>query len=462
MISTPPRHFRWILPPAVVGLTWILGFGLLDWLTGPELALSAFYLPGVALVAWFSGRKQAFAIACCAAAVWLFAELANHTRYSQPFVPYWNGAIRLTVFLITAFLTSEVRARQRTEAALREQDGILRSVLDSMGDGVVVIAGNGRVLAFNPAAEKLFGCNAHGGDALEWVRKVESRQQDGVDVAIESSSPLRLAVAGRLSGEREISLHLDGNEEARLLRLTALPLAARQGEAPGVVIVIADLTTRRNMEKRIAEASERQQRRIGQELHDGVCQHLVGVAFATGSLQNTLESLNMDVQAAAAGEIAVLINQAISEARGLAHGLYPASLNEGIDVALYTLAETTRERFDIACSVSIEGSEPRLDTVYSTHLYRIAQECISNACRHANPDCIKIALRHVDGHLRLQIHDNGKGIDPAQMGKGGIGINLMRHRASLMGGSVEIESLPGQGTSISCGIPVENFINHST
>jgi signal transduction histidine kinase len=458
MNSTRPSHFNRLLPPPVGGLAWILICGVVDWMTGPELALSAFYLPGVALVAWFSGRKPALAMAFCAALVWLFAELAAHQIYSKSFVPYWNGTIRFSIFGVTAFLTSEVRARQQTEAALREQDSILRSILDSMGDGVVVIGGNGRVLAFNPAAEKLLGGNPLGGDALQWVKEVESHLLDGVTTETEKSNPLRLAVAGRLSGNHEISLHRADEEETKLLDLTALPLVARQGKAAGVVMVIADQTARRTLEKRIAEASEREQRRIGQDLHDGVCQHLVGVAFAAGSLQSTLESRALDADAAAAGEIASLINEAISEARNLAHGLYPAGLEEGIEIALRTLASTTQERTGIVCTARIANGNAVVDSVSSVHLYRIAQECVSNACRHGEAETITISLEHQSGHLQLVVADDGKGMDTSSTANCGIGLNLMRHRASLMGGTLEIESHAGQGARIICNLPATGTI----
>jgi signal transduction histidine kinase len=458
MNSSRRMHFRWRVPPPVVGLVWILACGVVDWRTGPELAMSAFYLPGVVLVAWFSGRTPALAMAFCAALIWLFAELADHRLYSKPFVPYWNGTIRLSFFLVTAFLTSEVRARQRTEAALREQDSILRSILDSMGDGVVVIGRNGRVLAFNPAAEKFFGGNPVGGDALEWVKELGSHHLGGVAAETEKSNPLRLAVTGRLSGNHEISLHRVGEEETKLLGITALPLVARQGEAAGVVMVIADLTVRRTIEKRIAEASEREQRRIGQDLHDGVCQHLVGVAFAAGSLQSSLESRSLDTEAAIAGKIAGLINDAISEARNLAHGLYPAGLEEGIEIALQTLASTTHERTEIDCTTVITGGSATVDPVCAVHLYRIAQECVSNACRHGEAATITISLEQQSRHLRLVVTDDGKGMDISSPPNRGIGLNLMRHRASLMGASLEIESHAGQGTRVICNLPATGGI----
>ena len=246
---------------------------------------------------------------------------------------------------------------------------------------------------------------------------------------LDKSSPLRLAVTGRLSGNLEITVRNPGDEDSRVLGLTSLPLLGQQGEPAGVIMVIADLTARRMLERQIAEASEREQRRIGQDLHDGVCQHLVGVAFAAGSLQSSLESRSLESEAAAAGEIASLINSAISEARNLAHGLYPTGLEEGIELALRTLATTTHERTGIACLVSFSGGKPQIDSVSEVHLYRIAQESISNACRHGRPKKIEISMKISDRQLSLTISDDGCGMDGSPPAGRGIGFNLMRNRA---------------------------------
>ena len=450
MSSYPTGRFRWILPPPVVGLVWIMIVSVVDWLSGHEFSLSTYYLPGIVLVAWLSNRKVALIIAFCTALVWLLPELMVGRIYTHPYIPYWNAFIRFCFYVITVFLISEAKSRQRVEAALAAQDSILRSILDSMGDGVVVINNVGVVIVFNPAAEKIFGKNPIGRDAMRWVAELETSQFDDFSKNLNKASPIRLAASGLLSGSSEFFLRPDDEEAGRVLGLTAQPLTGKDGKHSGVVMVISNLTARRAIEKQIAEATEREQSRMGQDLHDGVCQHLVSVAFSAGALQSRLESLSLEEEAAAAGKIAVLINEAITETRNLAHGLYPAGLVDGIEVALQTLARTTRERTGIVCVARIDQELPALDPVSIVHLYRIAQEAISNACRHGTPDSIEISLKVHGHHLSLTVSDNGKGMNDTSPVSRGMGLNLMRYRANLMGGVLEIDSTPGQGTQINC------------
>lgn len=453
MKQTKPVQHKQTLSPTLIGFTWVVCCGLVDWSSGTELSLSAFYLPGVALVAWYSGRNRGVLLALCAAFTWLLADYASGANYSSRLIPYWNASIRLSFFLITALLTSEVRSRQRTEAILRGQKDILRSILNSMRDGVVVADGDGTIIAFNPAAEEIFANNPVGGDAMQWVSEVESFQLDGFDPQTDKSSPLRLAVSGMLPGGVEIKLHKPDDADSRVLAVTSLPLLDHHRQPAGVVMVFADQTARRMLECQIAEASEREQRRIGQDLHDGVCQHLVGVAFAAGSLQDTLESRSLKAEAAAAGEIANLINAGISEARNLAHGLYPAGLEEGIELALRALATKTQDRTGIACVATFNGDKPQIDPVSEVHLYRIAQECVSNACRHGKPHAVEISMKNDERRLSLAVSDNGCGMDRSPPPGRGIGLSLIQYRANLMGGTLEIETKPGAGTRVICEVP---------
>jgi PAS domain S-box-containing protein len=428
----------------MIGILWLICWGVLDWRTGPELSLSAFYLPGIALVAWFSGRKMAAGVALFGALTWLAAQWAAAVPYSNPWIPYWNALIRFVFFLITALLIGEVRERQRTERVLRKQDGILRSVLNSMEDGVVVVGGEGRLLSFNPAAERILGAAPPDLDAHQWSAGIEAKGADR----------LSQAIRGDFAGTTEWRLLPTSAAERRVLRMTALPLLDDHQVPGGVVLVFTDLTARRSLERQIAEASELEQRRIGQDLHDGVCQHLAGVAFAAATLQNQLVAGASHAEAAAAGEIASLINEAIGMARGLSHGLYPASLADGIEVGLRALATTTHERSGIRCIVRMRGEPPELDPIHAVHLYRIAQEAIANACRHAAARVIEIELRGEKEELLLSVKDDGSGMDGSSPAAGGIGLHLMRYRAELSGAALEVDSAPGAGTTVRCRLPL--------
>lgn len=451
MKSAEVREHPWYLSPFVAGIAWVMFFGVIDWLTGPELSLSVFYLPAVIWVAWFSGRWPAIGMAACAALTWLIAQVVGDAS-SNPLILGWNAFVRFGFFLVTAVLTSEVMIRRRAEADLLEQRGILRSILDSMNDGVAVVSRKGIIISFNPAAEQLFGSNALGLAAAEWLAEVEESALTGF--ASESSKiVLRRALRGEFYGSSEMSLRHPKRRELLRLGLTVLPLLEAGRGKRGSVIVINDLTERRELERQISEVSEREQRRIGQDLHDGLCQHLVGVALAAGSLQADLESLGMMKHAAAAGEIAGLINEGVGQARNLAHGLYPVGLEDGLDTALDALARATRKRTGVACEFRRCGPQLRQESVTTMHLYRIAQECLSNAIRHASPKHIWILLEFEDQMFRLSITDDGCGIDPASASRGGIGLQIMKYRANLIGGKLDMESSPDKGTRITCTAP---------
>lgn len=446
--------FRWLLPPPVVGLSWIVCWGVVDWLTSPEISLSAFYLPAIVGVAWFSGRWPAVAIATCGAMTWLIAEMAGSVIYSNVLIPYWNATIRLTFFLITAVLTSEVQSRRKVEVELQKQRGILKSILDSMGDGVLVVGADGKIIACNPAAERIFGSSSLGYDPNRWLREVENSMAPSNSDASDANGTSEDSANGKLSGNSEISLQRPGQSEMLRLDLTALPLIGDNRGRFGSVVVIRDMTTLRELEKQISQVIEREQRRIGQDLHDGVCQHLVGVAFAAGTLQTNLENRGLDKPAEAAEQIASLINDAIGQARSLAHGLYPVGLEDGLGTALGALADTTRERFGISCSFHPDGPDLKLDSVSSVHLYRIAQESVTNAIRHAAAKTILITLVVRNQSFELSISDDGRGMNPSSANGGGIGHHIMRNRANLIGGKLNVQSTPEQGTRVVCSAPI--------
>jgi len=444
------RKPNWIIQAPVVGVIWILGCGFVDWLTGTELALSAFYLPGIILAAWFGGRKASLWLALLGAVVWLAAELMGTRHYSRSFIVYWNSTIRLSIFTVTALLTSEVRIRRLTEAALQSQKEILASILDSMRDGVVVADGEGSIILFNPAAKRLFGDVADNENAIDWVDRLEKKLLNSTTSCQDDKNMIRKAIVERQPGQGEIAL-LHGDKPSRIqLGVTTLPLTGKSHHRSGVVIIFNDLTARRNLENQISQASEREQRRIGQDLHDGICQHLVGVTFAVGTLRTDLERLGLPAQAGKVSEIGELIREGIQQTRDLARGLYPMGIEEGLDIALGLLAATTTERLDIPCHYSQRGEDFKLDSITAGHFYRIAQEAVSNAVKHSSPTSIQIRLSREAGSLTLEISDDGKGISSSNKSERGIGLQIMQYRANLVGAKLKIISQEGVGTCILC------------
>lgn len=428
--------------------------GLVDWLSGAELGVSAFYVPGIALTAWYSTRRVALYMAIFAALVWLISDLGSTKVYSQTFIPYWNSAIRGTIFCTIALLASEVRIRQRVEVALRHQQEILASVLDSLRDGVVVSDQEEKIIIANPAAHRIFGRIPQDGDVHAWVDHLQKSVLEPNPSSLKADYPLQQAVAGKISGHWELTLRPDGNDQRTQLGMTSLPLEGGEKTRSGVILVFNDLTARRMLENQISQASEREQRRIGQDLHDGVCQHLAGVAFSAEALQGNLVNSALPNHAAAAGEIATMVREGIRQTRDLARGLYPDGIEEGLATALQSLASVTTRRSSVPCHFQQSSGDFPLDPVAAGHIYRIAQECVTNAVRHGSPRNIHITLERQEKALMLEIRDDGAGLGSSKNADRGIGLQIMRYRANLISGKLDIFSRDGEGTRIQLRAPL--------
>lgn len=446
-------QFRREMAALATGLLWIVGCGIIDWLTGTELAFSAFYLPGVAVVGWHCGRWWGVVAAVGAAVAWLLAELAWKVTYSNHLVPYWNACVRMAIFVITATLVAEVRIRRVAEGALREQRGILSSILESMKDGVVVVNGEGKIIVFNSAARAMFG-----GDALHtmltaWLNNLEGFPSDAATVRNRAVATLRNALANRAGAAEEIVLQ-DAQGGPLYCAFNVMPLERPGKPAHGKVVVLHDLTTRRLFEKRLVQATEQTQRRIAQDLHDGLSQHLVGVAFAADELQDELSRAGGQAAAAKAEEIAALVRDAIGQAKSLARGLYPSGLEESLATALQNLALTVEARSGVACEFRMSGKELPLAPETAGHLFRIAQESVSNSIRHAAPRAVGVRLEQGPEILVMEVTDDGTGMREPAAGSSGIGLQIIHHRANLIGAELRLESRPGAGTTVRCTLPL--------
>jgi PAS domain S-box-containing protein len=209
---------------------------------------------------------------------------------------------------------------------------------------------------------------------------------------------------------------------------------------------------REQLERELLEISEREKRRIGEDLHDMVCQELAAAAFL---LQTSAIKFARDNPEASKTlrESAQIVNRNVNLARELARGLQPMELTAaGLNTALKALAAQASENRGVLCE--FKASRVRLgDDTVALYLYRIAQEAVNNAVKHGQAAKIVISMKREDGHICLQVADDGKGFS-AQKKYKGLGLNLMKYRANALGGTWQIKSRKGSGTIVTVCIPL--------
>ena len=216
-----------------------------------------------------------------------------------------------------------------------------------------------------------------------------------------------------------------------------------------------EMIERDRLEREVLEISEREQRRIGHDLHDGLGQHLTATALAGQVLGNRLAERAQSVEAAEAERVVTLIEEAIELTRSLARGLSPVAVEtEGLTVALAELAAHTTAQFYVPCDLHCAPSVHFTDPVAAMHLYRIAQEAISNAVRHGRASRVDITLeQEAAGRLTLTIMDNGRGLPPPGGRRPeGQGLRIMAHRARMIGGRLEVATADSGGTRVRCSL----------
>ncbi|MBA2242228.1 MAG: PAS domain-containing sensor histidine kinase, partial [Chthoniobacterales bacterium] len=212
------------------------------------------------------------------------------------------------------------------------------------------------------------------------------------------------------------------------------------------------MAQRQQLEKELLEISEREKRRIGEDLHDMVCQELTATALF---LRSNAKKLAHDPAAAETlEESAQIVNRNVGLARDLARGLQPADLKgAGLKQALRSLAEQACESTEIKCHFKAHAGVRVTDDIVALHLYRVAQEAVNNAVKHSGAKNILITLDRNKEHVCMSVQDDGKGFFPSRRSKG-LGVHIMRYRANALGGQLKIERRRHGGMDITCVIPV--------
>jgi signal transduction histidine kinase len=215
----------------------------------------------------------------------------------------------------------------------------------------------------------------------------------------------------------------------------------------------AEADARQRLEQEVLESSERERQRIAHDLHDDLGQQLTGIALLGRSLAERLASRDAP-EASAARELTELIRRATGQSMALARGLDPLTEHGAeLPTALEALAQRGELMFSIRCYVSTSGEIPRFGPTVSTHVYRIAQEALTNAVKHGQARQVQIALRATEGGVDLVVTDDGAGVANVSDVESGQGLRIMGYRARVIGATLSVEAREDGGTRVRCSIP---------
>jgi len=215
----------------------------------------------------------------------------------------------------------------------------------------------------------------------------------------------------------------------------------------------AEVAERERLERIVLEISERERRSIGRDLHDGLGQHLTGTALTGKLLAEKLQD-RAAPETADANKLVGLIKAGIEQTRAMAKGLLLADIDpEGLAFALQGLCRDTTAQYRVPCRFDSDSGLVVTEAGVANHLYRIGQEAVRNAVRHARPRLVEVRLRvGTSQRLMLVVEDDGTGLPPGAEQGAGLGLRIMAHRAHIIGAELSIEPRPGGGTAVVCAL----------
>jgi signal transduction histidine kinase len=211
-----------------------------------------------------------------------------------------------------------------------------------------------------------------------------------------------------------------------------------------------EIQERVRLEKELLEAGEREQRRIGNDLHDSLGQHLTAAAMAGKVLAKRLARKSL-AEAETADQLVAMVEEGVELTRKLARSLHLIELRaDGLEDALQELAANISKAFNISCRLEHSGAVVLTDEEAPIHLYRIAQEAVSNAIRHGHARTIIISLDATNKRIMLAVTDDGIGLPRDVRNNMGMGLRIMDYRAGMIGATFDIQNLPAGGARAVC------------
>ena len=342
----------------------------------------------------------------------------------------------------------DITELKQAEEAFQDERNVLSAILDIVGALIVVLDPKGRIIRFNRTCEQTTGYSfAEVRGRYVWDLFLMPEEIDGFKTIFEHPD------SAHLPGEYE-TYWLTRDGDPRLITWSSTILAGKNGATSHVIVTGIDITERKRLEKAILDVSAREQRRIGEDLHDGLGQHLTGIAFMSKVLEGQLCEKSL-TESGDAAKIVKLVNEAINKTRELSRGLLPVvSDAHGLMSALTRYTEETQDLFRISCRFECGAPVLVYDVGMATHLYHIAREAVNNAIKHGRPRHVVISLSAESGEGTLSVQDDGVGIVATAANHTGMGLNIMNYRANMIGGSLEVRKNFTGGTTVMCLFPL--------
>lgn len=323
-----------------------------------------------------------------------------------------------------------------------------KAIVESSVDGILSIDLDGIITSWNPAAQRIFGYSE------QEILGKNFRVLIPDDRLGEAGELLDSVLHGKCINDFETIRVGKGGRKLEVA-LTFSPISGHDQRLTGVAAIIRDISERRRLEKQVLEIADFEKHRIGQDLHDDLCQHLVGISMIGNLLYAELARLGIK-QAHDAKQITEMIRNAVDHARILAKGLSPLNIEHGgLMAGLETLAANTERIFRIPCRFECSAPIHIEDMEIATHLYRISQEALHNAVKHSKGTLVIVRMEADQENLTITIRDNGVGFPEVRKTSGinGLGMHTMYYRARVIGASLDISKNTKGGTDVICRFP---------
>lgn len=364
----------------------------------------------------------------------LTSRSGEHIWIETSKVPFYDSAGNATGVVVHS---QDITERIKTQDVIKEKESRLRALVNAIPDKMLRIRKDGTILDSKlPKGSKHFPTTTLNGLNLRNVLTTDVYEHYMQEITRVLKDKEIRRFEYRLTINKAIH-----DYEARFVNV----------DENEVVVIIRNMTEYRKLENEMLEFSESYKQRIGQDLHDGLGQHLTGISFLTKVLYQKLESLpKLEKEADEAQRIVNYVNEAINRTRNMAKGLYPVELEkDGLCSAAREMASQTEKLFSVQCKFKSTVSDELINTTTSNHLYQIIQEAIHNAVKHGKAQQIDVRLEQKGEKVALSIRDDGTGFINQNKKARGMGLEIIKHRCRAIGATYEIANLKPRGAVVS-------------